>query len=152
MENSVVARHRERVMSVVSGNGKDLSINPMISTSWRRCFGKYGLDPIHNHGAEIVEPQTLREHQERLGNLLQIAKVEMANLYQQVAGSGHSILLTDESGMILHYTGDPSFDSTAANSSLKEGAIWSEPLQGTNGMGTAGPSLRQAGTGNSAMI
>ena len=136
MENSVVNRHRERVMSVVSGNGKDVSINPIISKSWRRCFAKYGLDPSHQKAPEIVELQTLHEHQERLGNLLQIAKVEMANLYQQVAGSGHSILLTNESGMILHYTGDPSFDSTAINSSLKEGAIWSEQLQGTNGMGT----------------
>jgi transcriptional regulator of acetoin/glycerol metabolism len=136
MEISVISRHRERVLSVVSGNGKELSVNPMISRSWRRCFGKYGLDPTHKRTAEIVELQTLLEHQERLGNLLQIAKVEMANLYQQVAGSGHSILLTNESGMILHYTGDPSFDSTATNSSLKEGAIWSEQLQGTNGMGT----------------
>jgi len=136
IETSVISRHRERVLSVVSGNGKDNSVNPIISKSWRRCFGKYGLDPIHNHAPEIVELQTLLEHQERLGNLLHIAKVEMANLYQQVAGSGHSILLTNESGMILHYTGDPSFDSTATNSSLTEGAIWSEQLQGTNGMGT----------------
>jgi transcriptional regulator of acetoin/glycerol metabolism len=136
MENSVVTRHRERVMSVVSGNGKAVTVNAMISKSWRRCFAKYGLDPSHQQKPEIVELQSLLEHQERLGNLLQIAKVEMANLYQQVAGSGHSILLTNESGMILHYTGDPSFDSTAANSSLKEGAIWSEQLQGTNGMGT----------------
>jgi len=136
METSVISRHRDRVLSVVSGNGKDISVNPIISRSWRRCFGKYGLDPTHKRVPEIVETHTLLEQQESLGNLLHIAKVEMANLYQQVAGSGHSILLTNESGMILHYTGDPSFDSTATNSSLKEGAIWSEQLQGTNGMGT----------------
>ena len=136
METSVVARHRERVMSVVSGNGNGVTVNPMISKSWRRCFAKYGLDPGNQQEPEVVELQSLREHQERLGNLLQLAKVEMANLYQQVAGSGHSILLTDESGMIMHYTSDPSFDSTAANNSLKEGAVWSEQLQGTNGMGT----------------
>ena len=136
MKISVASRHREHVLAVVSGSEKDITVNPMISRSWRRCFGKYGLDPTPNQAPEIVEPQTLLEHQERLSNLLRIARVEMANLYQQVAGSGHSILLTDESGMILHYTGDPGFDSTEPSSGLKEGAIWSEQLQGTNGMGT----------------
>jgi transcriptional regulator of acetoin/glycerol metabolism len=134
--SAVFSRHRERVLSVVAGEEKECSVPARIYQSWRRCYSKYGLDPTHGREPEIVERHTLREHQERLGTLLPIARVEMANLYQQVAGSGHSILLTDDSGMILNYVGDPSFDSTATNSGLKEGALWSEQQQGTNGMGT----------------
>ena len=134
--SAAFSRHREHVLSVVAGDGNHSSVPARIRRSWRRCYSKYGLDPSHTHEPDIVECQRLREHQERLGTLLPLARVEMANLYQQVAGSGHSILLADDSGMILNYVGDPSFDSTATNSGLREGALWSEQQQGTNGMGT----------------
>jgi transcriptional regulator of acetoin/glycerol metabolism len=60
----------------------------------------------------------------------------MANLYQQLAGSGYAIMLTDREGVLLNYFGDPAFTHAASKTGLMPGAVWSERAQGTNGMGT----------------
>jgi transcriptional regulator of acetoin/glycerol metabolism len=78
----------------------------------------------------------LRERQERLADVQAVAKVEMANLYQQLAGSGYAIMLTDREGVLLNYFGDPAFTHAASKTGLMPGAVWSERAQGTNGMGT----------------
>ena len=68
--------------------------------------------------------------------LVSFADAEMAHLYRQLAGSGHSIILTDRDGVLLSYYGDPSFKGAAARAGLVPGAVWSERYGGTNGMGT----------------
>ncbi len=45
-------------------------------------------------------------------------------------------MLTDRDGVLLNYIGDPSFTDTAAQVGIQTGAVWSEAVQGTNGMGT----------------
>ncbi|UCC55681.1 MAG: sigma-54-dependent Fis family transcriptional regulator [Gammaproteobacteria bacterium] len=130
------SQHRERVFSVITNSNSGKTVRRLISNSWKRCVNEYGLDPVESREPTFVETSFLQERQESLDTLLEIARVEMANLYQQIANTGHSVLLTDDSGMIIHYTGDPSFDSAAAKRGLQEGAIWSEKTQGTNGMGT----------------
>jgi transcriptional regulator of acetoin/glycerol metabolism len=134
--SKALSRHREFVFSVASGEVHDNAVDSRISASWRRCLGEYGLDPKDRPDPVVVSAGTLREHQQRNGDLLTIASVEMANLYQQISGSGHSIMLTDNTGLVLKYIGDPAFSRLASVSGLAEGATWSESLQGTNGMGT----------------
>ncbi|MGE3597204.1 MAG: helix-turn-helix domain-containing protein [Dehalococcoidia bacterium] len=46
------------------------------------------------------------------------------------------VMLTDREGVIVSYAGDPRFAEMAYQSGLREGAVWSESEQGTNGMGT----------------
>nr|WP_209262490.1 sigma-54-dependent Fis family transcriptional regulator [Thiorhodococcus minor] len=104
--------------------------------SWRRCRDDYGLHPGSPPDAVIMPPDELRERQEHARRLLEIARHEMTSLYQQLAGSGHAIILTDRDGVLLNYIGDPMFTDMAANVSLQTGAIWSETYQGTNGIGT----------------
>jgi len=45
-------------------------------------------------------------------------------------------MLTDHEGVILGYTGAANFAEIARRAGLRDGAIWSEAAQGTNGMGT----------------
>jgi len=68
--------------------------------------------------------------------LYQIAQAEMESLYQQIAGSGYVILLTDATGVITNYVGDPSLDKFVLGAGVMPGGVWSEAQQGTNGMGT----------------
>jgi transcriptional regulator of acetoin/glycerol metabolism len=84
----------------------------------------------------VVPSAELHERQERLADIQVVAKVEMANLYQQLAGSGYAIMLTDREGVLLNYFGDPAFTHAASKTGLMPGAVWSERAQGTNGMGT----------------
>ncbi|WP_316369575.1 sigma-54-dependent Fis family transcriptional regulator [Candidatus Thiodiazotropha sp. CDECU1] len=112
------------------------TVNEHILRSWRRCLNDHDLDPDHNPEPIIVDHSDLRERKEKYYQLSEIAHSEMTNLYQQVAGSGHSILLTDNDGVVVNYVGDPKFTGTAAQTSLQLGAVWTESAQGTNGMGT----------------
>ena len=107
-----------------------------ITRSWIRCLNEYKLDPGACNDPEVVTPSDLRERQERLTDMQAVAKVEMANLYQQLAGSGYAIILTDRDGVLLHYFGDPAFTHAASKTGLMPGAVWSERVQGTTGMGT----------------
>lgn len=129
--------HCSLVNAAVRDNGNNTkAINKQIIRSWRRCLHDHILDPEHQPDAIVVDRADLKERQEKYCNLSEIARAEMTNLYQQVAGSGHSILLTDNEGVVVNYVGDPMFTSTAAKTSLQLGAVWTEQAQGTNGMGT----------------
>jgi len=107
-----------------------------ITRSWIRCLNDYQLDPGSSHEPELVSHTDLQERQERLLDMQAVAKVEMANLYQQLAGSGYAIILTDRDGVLLNFFGDPAFTHAASRTGLMPGAIWTERVQGTNGMGT----------------
>ena len=130
--------HVKRVHSVVHDRlGADrLGAGNRITRSWIRCLNEYQLNPDSCAEPEVVAPVELQERQERLADVQAVAKVEMANLYQQLAGSGYAIMLTDREGVLLNYFGDPAFTHAASRTGLMQGAVWSERVQGTNGMGT----------------
>lgn len=134
-EASVVG-HAQFIHSVVEGNGNGKFVDRTIARSWARCLQDYHLDPIKEKDPLIVANGDLTERQARLGRLLEIAEVEIANLYQQITGSGYAIMLTDKDGVVVHYLGDPSFQKAARQTGLTVGGNWSEEHQGTNGMGT----------------
>lgn len=132
-----IVSHARLVQSVVNGEHRDGNgIERQIARSWARCFNEHHLDPASHHEPVLIERTQLLERQDQAARLLDIAKLEMANLYQQVAGSGYAILLADADGVVLNYIGDPQFTSAAARSGMRNGAVWSESVQGTNGMGT----------------
>jgi transcriptional regulator of acetoin/glycerol metabolism len=130
--------HVKRVHSVVHDRlGADrIGSGNRITRSWIRCLNEYQLNPDSCAEPEVVAPVELQERQERLADVQAVAKVEMANLYQQLAGSGYAIMLTDREGVLLNYFGDPAFTHAASRTGLMQGAVWSERVQGTNGMGT----------------
>jgi transcriptional regulator of acetoin/glycerol metabolism len=130
--------HVKRVHSVVHDRiGADrIGSANRITRSWIRCLNEYQLDPDSCADPEIVAASELQERQERLADVQAVAKVEMANLYQQLAGSGYAIMLTDREGVLLNYFGDAAFTHAASRTGLMQGAVWSERVQGTNGMGT----------------
>ncbi|MCW8976167.1 MAG: sigma-54-dependent Fis family transcriptional regulator [Sedimenticola sp.] len=137
MEFNTNKEHGGLVTSTVRGNRTSATpVNDCIVQSWKRCLEDYDLDPERRPEPVVVDRSELKERQEKSCRLVEIARSEMTNLYQQVAGSGHSILLTDNDGVVLNYVGDPMFTNTAVKTALQTGAIWSEKTQGTNGMGT----------------
>ncbi len=129
--------HARFVHAVVDGErGIHDGVESQIARSWHRCLKEHHLDPASRHGPVLIPRTELLARQERAARLLDIAKLEMANLYQQVAGSGYAILLADPDGVVLNYIGDPQFTNAAARTGMQNGAVWSELTQGTNGMGT----------------
>lgn len=142
------AEHGRRVRSIVhrklcgEGSGVDSRggdtrvTDSRITESWIRCLNDYRLDPDSAGEPQVVDRVQLQERQDKLADLRNVAEGEMANLYQQLAGSGYAIMLTDRDGVLLNFFGDPGFSHAASRTGLMPGAVWSEPVQGTNGMGT----------------
>ena len=135
------AEHGKRVRSIVQNRVERESATAAtsgscITKSWIRCLNDYRLDPDSHHDPEVVSQAELHDRQDGLADLRIVAEAEMANLYQQLAGSGYAIMLTDRDGVLLNFFGDPSFTHAASKTGLMQGAIWSERVQGTNGMGT----------------
>jgi transcriptional regulator of acetoin/glycerol metabolism len=129
--------HDEWVWAAVHGAAKgDAAPAQEILRSWTRCLDDFGLDPGSRHETACLSEAELGERRERLTNLLEISKVEMNNLFQQVAYSGYAIILSDAEGVVLHQVSDPELSGRVCSRGLRPGAQWAEPYEGTNGIGT----------------
>ena len=128
--------HARLVHSVIRGTARNATAPEHVKRSWLRCMEEYGLDPESDGEPAVVSRQELMTRKERSLELVSFADTEMAHLHRQLAGSGHSIILTDRDGVLLSYYGDPSFKDAASRAGLVPGGVWSERHGGTNGMGT----------------
>ncbi len=144
MQRQEILEHARLVNAVVGVGGEiePVDVVPAIARSWNRCVHDFGLDPMRDEPLVVLDNSVLKERQEKLDRLRAIAQGEMATLYQQLAGSGFSVLLTDQEGVVLDLLGDPTFTDTASECGMLAGAVWSEQHQGTNGMGTCAVEQR----------
>jgi transcriptional regulator of acetoin/glycerol metabolism len=136
-------RQREHVHAVMrlAGDGRPPdgvdAPDSLILDSWARCVHQHGLDPTRLQEAVILPHQRVREHQERLDEFLRIARHGLEAMYQQVAGMGYCVLLTDARGVTVDFIGDLQLDATLRRAGLYLGSDWSEHRAGTCGVGTA---------------
>ena len=135
---------REHIRAVMRLAGDVLPLPPgsdapdlLIRDSWMRCVHEHRLDPTRMQEAVILPQQQVREHQERLDEFLRIARHGLESLYQQVAGMGYCVLLTDARGVTVDFIGDLQLDATLRRAGLYLGSDWSEHHAGTCGVGTA---------------
>lgn len=135
-----VIQHAADVLRFVRGAGADVTdcapFSSAISKSWRRCALEYSLDPAHRYAPTIIDGYTLEQRRTQHAELVQIASAEIDWLYDQIAQSGYALVLTDASGIVLYEKTDPALYATFRSAGLVIGADWSEPREGTNGIGT----------------
>ncbi len=136
-------RQREHIHAVMAlaGEGRPvpaaLTPDDIIRESWARCVHEYRLDPTRMQEAIILPQHRVREHRERLDEFLGIARHGLEAMYQQVAGMGYCVLLTDARGVTVDFIGDLQLDATLRKAGLYLGSDWSEHHAGTCGVGTA---------------
>jgi transcriptional regulator of acetoin/glycerol metabolism len=111
-------------------------IEPHVTRSWHRCLREYGIEPQAPRQNAVLNPQSLKELQQRMGELLPVARAEMESLYEQIAGSGFAVILSDTQGAVLSTITDPSLQREFRQAGLSLGALWDERHEGTNGIGT----------------
>jgi transcriptional regulator of acetoin/glycerol metabolism len=108
----------------------------VIRESWLRCVHEHRLDPTRMQEAIILPQTRLREHQDQMEALLQIARHGLEALYSKVAGLGYVVLLTDARGITVDFLGDLVLEPSLRKAGLYLGADWSEQHAGTCGVGT----------------
>jgi transcriptional regulator of acetoin/glycerol metabolism len=142
-ETAMERLQREHIHAVMrlAGDGMPghdpLAPERVIRESWSRCVHQHGLDPTRMQEAVILPLPRVREHQDRLEAFLHIARHGLEALYQQVAGMGYCVLLTDARGVTVDFIGDLQLDATLRRAGLYLGSDWSEQHAGTCGVGTA---------------
>jgi transcriptional regulator of acetoin/glycerol metabolism len=97
---------------------------------------EYGIEPSAPRQIAILNPLSLKELQQRMGELLPVARAEMESLYEQIAGSGFAVILSETQGAVLSTITDPSLQREFRQAGLSLGALWDERHEGTNGIGT----------------
>lgn len=110
-------------------------VRPDVASSWQRCR-QFKLDPLREPRGPVNTIE-LKGRLDRKRNLVNLSHPFMENLYAFVRGSGFQVVLTDETGILLEVLGDKEVLEKTQRVQLCQGGDWSEPVQGTNAIGTA---------------
>ena len=131
-----VARHAEHVYSVAEGATPPPWIED-VSSSWQRSANKYAVDPVDTTRApRILTPGELKNHREPLDELIFSAQEEIDQLYKVVREARYTVLFCDSSGVAVEHRGDDAQASRFEYWGTWLGGVWSEEVEGTNGIGT----------------
>ncbi len=104
---------------------------------------KHGLDPGAAPELRRVTTQELAARVARLDEFLTIARPQLDQLFQLVCPTGCNVLLTDADGIVLEQRVSDADAQAFREWGLWQGTDWSEPVEGTNGIGTCLAEGRQ---------
>jgi AraC-like DNA-binding protein len=107
-----------------------------MATSWRRCLTAHHLDPEIKAAPHIITEKEIKESREPLGNVILHAQEELDRLYAIVGPQQYVVLLCNSDGVAIHHRGDQSLADVYKSRGIWLGAVVSEQMEGTNGIGT----------------
>jgi AraC-like DNA-binding protein len=127
--------HVDQIGSVVQGQ-HIVSGAEEVAESWRRCTAGYRLNPSSHSAPNILTDSELRVSREAGGRVISHAQEELDRLYAILREAGYVILLCDGEGIAIHHRGNPSQAEEFKRWGIWLGGVWSEDVEGTNGIGT----------------
>jgi AraC-like DNA-binding protein len=107
-----------------------------VATSWRRCLTAHHLDPEIQAAPHIITEKEIKDSRESLHNLILHAQEELDRLYAIVRPEQYVVLLCNQEGVAIHHRGDESLADAFKYWGIWLGGVWSEQVEGTNGIGT----------------
>ena len=125
--------HAALVFSSLASAG---AVPERIAASWRRCVLDHGLDPAAEMPPQVLTGLELRCARSELGRLLAVADAALDRLHALVSPLGYAVLMTDAQGTVVARRVAGRDEPSCRHWRLWTGAVWSETLEGTNGVGT----------------
>src|SRR5258708_999081 len=107
-----------------------------VSISWQRCANTHGLDPVGSAAPRILTRCELGELREPLEDLILSAQEELDRLFGLVRQAGYTVLFCDTTGSAIEHRGDDAEANRLERCRTWLGGVWSEDVEGTNGIGT----------------
>jgi transcriptional regulator of acetoin/glycerol metabolism len=107
-----------------------------VTNSWLRCANDHRVDPADHAPPQILAASEIKAHREPLDELVFTARGEIDHLYAMVRVAGYALLFCDMSGSIVEHRGQQVEASQFAYWGTWLGGVWSESIEGTNGIGT----------------
>ena len=127
--------HRDSI-DIVFSKGALIPGVEEVATSWRRCLTAHHLDPEIQAAPHIITEKELRDSREPLRNLILHAQEELDRLYAIVGPQQYVVLLCDRNGVAIHHRGNETLANAFKYWGIWLGGVWSEQIEGTNGIGT----------------
>ena len=129
------AHHAELVDLVARGHAVEPSID-QVSASWQRSANRHRIDPDSTERPRILTAREVSELREPIDELARSAQEELDRFYKLVREAGYTILLCDNSGIAVNHRGDDADANRFRYWGTWLGGVWSEAMEGTNGIGT----------------
>jgi transcriptional regulator of acetoin/glycerol metabolism/AraC-like DNA-binding protein len=107
-----------------------------VSDSWRRCMADHRVDPRSQTAPNVITQSELKVSSEPLADLIVHAGEEIDRLYAIVRQQGYVVLLCNSEGVAVHHRGDEARADDFKRWGIWLGGVWSEQIEGTNGIGT----------------
>src|SRR4030095_14460147 len=127
--------HEERIELVADGASESLQPEP-IDDSWRRCLLAFRGDTQSSSRTHLLTERELRISREPLHPFLLQAQEEIDRLYAIVRPQSYVVLLCNSDGVAIHHRGDDNKVQEFKRWGIWLGGVWSERVEGTNGIGT----------------
>src|ERR1700739_3227525 len=107
-----------------------------VSDSWHRCLVDYHVDPKSGTAPNVVTQSELQASKDPVADVIVHAREEIDRLYAIVRQQGYVVLLCNHEGVAIHHRGDESRADDFKHWGIWLGGVWSERIEGTNGIGT----------------
>jgi transcriptional regulator of acetoin/glycerol metabolism len=130
------SRHLDQIGSVARGEVPSKDMIEDVSASWRRCTAELLIDPESRSAPHIVTEKELRVLRESLTQGIFCIQEEIDRLYAIVRQAGYVVLLCNTDGVVIHHRGDEALAEEFKRWGIWLGGVWSEGIEGTNGIGT----------------
>ena len=131
-----LSRHADLVESAVAAESP-VPADSEIVLSWRRCSGDYHVDPRSRATPHIITKTELALFKEPVSDVLLHAREEIDRLYAIVRQEDYVVLLCNREGVAIQHRGDEAKAEEFKHWGIWLGGVWSEQVEGTNGIGTA---------------
>jgi DNA-binding CsgD family transcriptional regulator len=129
------ARHPVRVPAAVQNKYAAATIEAVLN-SWHRCLSEHGVEPGSRQTPRILTARELKEFRGPIEELVAAAREENDHLYAIVGKVGYGVFLASPDGIVVDYRGDQARADEFKYWGIWGGGVWSETVEGTNGIGT----------------
>jgi len=128
-------RHVEAVNATIGGEPNRIEIE-MVSHSWRRSAELHHIDPESREPPCILTESALHLSKEPIERTVRAAQAELDRLHRIVDHAGYVTLLCDTQGVAVDHRGSEARSAEFRYWGIWLGGVWSEAVEGTNGIGT----------------
>jgi len=127
--------HAEQVLAVAAGEIAAPD-SEQVAGSWRRSAQTFGVDPSSREQPRILSLAELRDFREPRETLIEVAREDLDQLHLVVGQAGYVVLLCDARGVAIDHRGSDTEADQFKRWGIWLGGVWSEDVEGTNGIGT----------------
>ena len=133
--NKAALHHIDRISATVDAAAR-IAIDDVVRKSWLRSATAHRVNPGSNQTPRVLTWNELHDFRGTSARMIALARNELDHLYTLVRPARYVVLLCDKNGVVIDHRGEPGEAAEFRYWGTWLGGIWSEDVEGTNGIGT----------------